>query len=69
MNETVWAPADIARVYGRTHSVVHRWIKDPRLDFPQPDFITPAGKPTWRPDTVRAWAAARKPVLVERDRA
>lgn len=63
--ETVWAPSDIARVYGRTHSVVHRWIKDPQQKFPAPDFMTPAGKPTWRPDTVRAWVASHKPVLQE----
>lgn len=61
--ETVWAPSDIARAYGRTHSVVHRWIKDPRQEFPQPNFITPAGKPTWRPATVRAWMQEWNPVL------
>lgn len=65
--QIVWGPADIANVYGRTHSVVYRWIKDPRLDFPQPDFMTPSGKATWLPNTVRAWVAARKPILEERE--
>lgn len=54
---------DIARLVDRNNSVVSRWRRAKTLNFPAPDTETLGGSPLWKPETIRAWLAERRPEL------
>jgi predicted DNA-binding transcriptional regulator AlpA len=57
LSEFVSGKPNVAKMFGQSPMTIHRWMNDPRLDFPQPAVVH--GRLIWKRDALRAWAMAR----------
>ena len=45
---------------------IHRWMHDPRVDFPKPVKLSPGGKNYWWLPEIRDWQARRAALSTKR---
>ena len=58
---TMWGCKQVRQRLGCSQSTLKRWIKDPRIGFPQPMQVGKSGKLMWDPSAFNSYRFKPRP--------